>query len=241
MILLREVLAITSAERSYLVDYVYGLQHIFNKLKTKNGLIPWTEFKRRAESLSEQDLFQGEYKVSLPVRIKFDTKTYTKGEFHYQGKLKYSISINLVRYLTFEESPKRTWWVRNIDYAGIRATLAHELVHFRQKYTKAAKLSDPFKAKKSYMSQGYEQGAWAAGEYETILQYLEKFTINGESAAPYVLKFIRNNESLNYRLKKLKADDFTAWKQIMKRVVLIALKDMKANDTFPWQKSQYLP
>jgi hypothetical protein len=240
VMLLKEILAISFPERSYIVDYVNGLQRILDHMKRDNRMISWPVFKHWCNYLSDLDLFQGEYRFKMPVKLEVDTKSYTRGQLHHSGEEKYKISLNLVRFLDFREEPIGTWWVKDIDYSGIRSTLAHEIIHFRQRHNKVPHNLYPFSSKKSYIDRGYEQGAWGAGAYESILHYLEPFA-NGKRLAPYVLQFIRFNGFSDKGLQKLKSENLSAWKKIMKKAVLIALQDMKSSDKLPWQKNPHLP
>lgn len=246
MILLKEVLGISGELRNHIRSYVKHFQEEMTSLIPKKSLwkkregIPLAAFLEKVKLLNNQDLFRGEGRLVLPIKLVVEWDSNNMGSFITHGSWDYEIRINVARMVKANLGDGNEWYISEIDYHQLRSTLTHEVIHFLQRHTKVPHYKNPFTSKKSYMDRGYEQGAWAADDVELIRQELEPFA-NGENISRYILSALWHRGFSSENLRLLKQTNPKAWKRIMKRAVQLAMKDMDAKDKFPWQKTKSLP
>ena len=237
--LLQEVISLTDDERNFIRKYVHILETQIKKYQLQGGTYRLKLIMALVEQrMNNIDLFRGTQKQPLPIELFFDWKSKDYGVF-VPNKGNYKIRVNLAKMIKCKQM-NDIWWITDIDFERIYSIIVHEFVHFRQRHSKAAHFSDPFNSKKDYFSRGFEQGAWAAGNVEKIRKELEPFATNGQAVLPYVIKALQHRGMSDQNLNHLKEKNPLAWKQIMKKAVLIAMNDMK-NDKLPWQSNRNFP
>lgn len=158
--------------------------------------------------------------LTLTPKYKFDELDTEGGVF--DEKIidkKFEIIVNMFHcVLGFDET---NGTISGIDWSEFYSTFIHEYKHFVQ-YLLSNPNVDPFSASDdtTYFDRPHEQQAWAEGYLEKLKHQLQTTDYD------VILNFLKKNELSNSpTLRRLKQTNFHAWKQIMKQVVLAAIRD----------------
>ena len=197
-------------------DFLKRFHDTFERVIEERGKMDWYFFKNLVKRFEAENL-SIKRGVKLIVKFIFRPTIGHSGALDQMSNKEYVLEMNMFHHFVGLEDSN---FIEGIRWNDFYKTFIHEYKHFLQAIkSKGKTFSD---TKKDYMDQPQEQQAWAEGYLEQLRHELH--TDDPKKIWNYVIK---HGLWASVGLRDLKTTNPSAWKAIMKQVVLAAQRDLK--------------